>query len=233
VIPAGSGIEIFSADLPISPGEFVGLDVPPGGMLSMNKVTGTAFGFFGDLTDGSTKHTGSFESELAYFAEIQPVPTIREVAPSSGPTSGGTVVKVIGSDFRGVSSVKFGAIPATSVNVETETSLKAVAPPVENSKQRVDVSVTTVAGASSPTPHDSFEYLPVPIPAATPQVCIVPHLKGMRLKAARRRARRAACGIGRVRKSKRTMARAGFIVRQSPLPGKAVPAGTRIAVKLR
>jgi len=232
VTPTGSAVETFGASLPIEAGEFVGLDVPPGGGLAMNKVPGTAFGFFGDLINGSTQHTGSFEGELAYFAEIQPAPTITEVTPSAGPATGGSVVKVSGTDFRGVSTVRFGTVPATSINVESETSLEAVAPPATAFQQLVDVSVATVAGTSASTFHDLFEYVPVSMSSA-PRVCVVPRIKGLRFKAAGRRARRADCGIKRTRDLWQAKGGTGFVVKQRPVPGKTVPEGTKIVVKLR
>lgn len=236
VTPTSEGVETFNASLPIHAGGYIGLKVPEEGRIDMNKVPGSEFGFFGPFPDGSTKHTGSFEGELAYYAEVQPAPAVTNLDPATGPTSGGTVVRITGSDFKDVTNVKFGTLSAASFNVESEGSLTAVAPPVP-SPQFVHVSVTTIAGSSESTFHDYFEYIPSPAPLATtaanPPMCVVPKVLGKKLRGARKRARRAHCAIGHILGLKRATAQTGRIVRQRPKPGEKRRAGARIAVTLR
>jgi alpha-tubulin suppressor-like RCC1 family protein len=82
-------------------------------------------------------------------------PTVANVAPSSGEESGGTAVKITGTNFTGATAVKFGSTNATSFKVESETSISAVSPP---GKGKVDVTVTG-GGATSPTSSaDKFSY---------------------------------------------------------------------------
>ena len=57
--------------------------------------------------------------------------------------------------------------------------------------------------------------------------------QGRKLKAARKRAGRSGCRIGKVRVFKGATAKTGEVVRQKPKAGTAVPAGTRVAVTLR
>jgi hypothetical protein len=227
---AGQGIETFDAELLVHANDYIGLQVPAGGTVAENKVSGAAFGFFPGFPDGSTMTTGEFPAELAYYAEIQPAPTITGLDPAIGPTTGGTVVKISGSGFRDVRSVNFGAIPATSFNVESESSLEAVVPAV-SLPQVVRVSVATVAGPSSLSSNDFFEY--VPAPAATLPVCLVPKVLGKQLRAAKRSARRADCAIGRMRKLGGATVQSGRIARQRPKAGAIRPMGAKIAVTLR
>jgi hypothetical protein len=226
-------VQTFEADLPIHAGDYIGLNVPEEGGIGVNETPGAQHGFFSPtLEDGFTHTTGDFANELAFYAEVQPAPAITQVAPATGPSSGGTVVKVTGSDFRGVIGVKFGTVPATSFSVESDGSLEATAPPV-SSPQFVDVSVRTNAGTSEPTFHDFFEYIPSPTAPSPSPVCLVPEVLGKKLAAARKHARRADCAIGHVRKLRMTTVRTGRVVMQNPKAGRTVPEGTRIAVTLR
>jgi len=227
---AGQGIETFDAELLVHANDYIGLQVPAGGTVAENEVSGAAYGFFPGFPDGSTMTTGEFPAELAYYAEVQPAPTITGLDPAIGPTTGGTVVKISGSDFRDVRSVNFGAVPVTNFNVESESSLEAVAPAV-SSPQFVGVSVTTVAGPSTLSSHDFFEYVPAPTTALP--VCLVPRVLGKRLRAAKRSARRADCAIGRMRKLGGATVQSGRIARQRPKPGAIRPMGAKIAVTLR
>lgn len=229
VTPASTNVASFKADLPIHVGDYVGLEVPKGGTVGEANAPGAESGFFNAFKDGLTKTTDEYPSEVAFYAEVQPAPKITQITPVTGPTSGGTVVKIIGSNFEGVTSVKFGTVPATSFNVESEGNLEAIAPPV-SSPEFVDVSVTTVAGSSEPTFF--FEYTPLPTPPATHPTCVVPRILRNKLAAARQRARRADCAIGRVRKVSGATARTGRVVKQNPKAGKTVPQGTKIAVTL-
>jgi hypothetical protein len=230
VMPVGEGVETFNADLPIHAGNYVGLNVPEEGRVGENKVPGAEFGFLSGLADGSTKMTGAFEGELAYYAEIQRAPEITQIAPAAGPTSGGTVVKVAGSDFTSVRSVAFGGVTAASFTVESEGSLTAISPPV-SAAGVVDISVTTNAGSSQLTGSSLFEYIAPAVSTALPN-CVVPNLRGKTLKVARKRARRADCKVGNARKLKGATAKTGKVVKQNPKPGVALAPGGTVRVTL-
>ena len=68
-------------------------------------------------------------------------PIVTSVSPCTGSTSGGTSVTITGSNFTGVTGVKFGTTPASSYTVTSSTSITAVAP--AGSTGAVDVTVTT------------------------------------------------------------------------------------------
>ena len=88
-----------------------------------------------------------------------PAPAVTSVTPEVGPSRGGTVVSVGGTNFSGVSSVDFGGSPASGVSLRSPTELTAIAPPGTGT---VDVTVTTPGGTSATTAADQFTYLPVP-----------------------------------------------------------------------
>jgi hypothetical protein len=83
-------------------------------------------------------------------------PTVTGLAPSSGPTGGGTSVTITGTGFTGATQVSFGSIPATSFTVNSATSISAVAP--AQTAGVVDVTVTTAGGTSATGSADQFTY---------------------------------------------------------------------------
>jgi hypothetical protein len=84
-------------------------------------------------------------------------PTVTKVEPTIGPAAGGTSVTITGTGFSGATEVKFGSKNATSVKVNSETSIRAVSPAGTGT---VDVTVTTPAGTSPTSPADQFTYGP-------------------------------------------------------------------------
>lgn len=227
VTPKGPGLEPFDTDLRIEVGDYVGVNVPEGGSLSTYEGNGTFASFVPPL--GATPATGAKDPyELGLSVEVLPEPTTLLLGPGSGPTAGGTTVTIAGTDFTGVTAVRFGGVPASSFSVESENRLTAVSP-AASSPGVVDVSVTTIAGSSPANAADRFEYTA----SATPPKCVVPNLRGRKLKAARKRAGRSGCKIGKVRVLEGATAKTGEVVRQKPKAGTAVPAETRVAVTLR
>ena len=87
---------------------------------------------------------------------IYGAPVFDSLRPVSGPTSGGTSVTITGTGFTRDATVDFGATPATSVTVTSDTSLTAVSP--SGSPGVVDVTVTSPAGTSAPGSADQFAY---------------------------------------------------------------------------
>lgn len=77
-------------------------------------------------------------------------PTVAALAPSTGPAAGGTLVKVSGSGFTGVTgaaSVKFGTTNASSYTVDSDNVLWAVSP--AGTAGAVEVKVTNSTGTST------------------------------------------------------------------------------------
>ncbi|MGY5079223.1 IPT/TIG domain-containing protein, partial [Streptomyces nigrescens] len=87
---------------------------------------------------------------LAYTYAAVPVPAISSLSPTSGPTAGGNVVTVNGTNLSGATSVKFGSNSAT-VLTNTASQITVVAPAGPPSS--VNVTVTTAGGTSNPLPY--------------------------------------------------------------------------------
>jgi hypothetical protein len=84
-------------------------------------------------------------------------PTVKKLSPRRGPASGGTSVTITGTNFAGVTAVKFGSANAASFKVNSEASITAVSPSGVK-KTTVDVTVTTASGTSAIVPRDGFKY---------------------------------------------------------------------------
>jgi hypothetical protein len=84
-------------------------------------------------------------------------PSVTSVAPSSGPTAGGTTVTIVGSRFTGATAVNFcKGHPAASFTVISATKITAVTP--SHSAGLCHALVTTSAGTSSATSANQFTY---------------------------------------------------------------------------
>jgi len=199
----------------------------------MFAAPGAGFGFFlPRLAEGASTTTSEFPYEPAFNAEVQPAPKITQVTPAAGLTTGGLTVEITGSSFADVRSVKFGDIQASSFSIASEDRLLAVSPPAPSARV-VDIAVTTVAGESPRTSSALFEYVEPQVEAPIPSACVVPKLKGRTLASAKKRARRALCGIGSVKRSRRESQKVFRVVKQRPPAGGTYAAGKAIAITLR
>ena len=86
-------------------------------------------------------------------------PTVTGVSPASGPLGGANSVVITGTNFTGVTAVKFGTVDATSYTVNSNTQITAVAP--AGSVGTVDITVTnnTVSPISA---ADQYTYVAAP-----------------------------------------------------------------------
>jgi hypothetical protein len=78
------------------------------------------------------------------------------VSPKEGPSTGGTVVTITGSNLGEATEVWFGATRSTSFTINPNGSLTAVSPAGNGV---VDVTVTNPYGRSAKTLKDRFTYL--------------------------------------------------------------------------
>ena len=62
--------------------------------------------------------------------------------------------------------------------------------------------------------------------------CIVPKLRGSKLKAAKAKVRNAHCKVGKITKRNGATAKTGKVVKQKPKPGTMLPPGTSVALAL-
>lgn len=91
-------------------------------------------------------------------------PTVSAVSPGDGTAGGGTPVEITGTNFYGVTEVKFGPAAAKSFTVHSPMSVTAEAPPGTGT---VNVTVTTAGaptagGTSAITSADQFTYVQRP-----------------------------------------------------------------------
>lgn len=94
-------------------------------------------------------------------------PSISSVAPSSGPTSGGTAVTISGSGFQSGATVRFGEIAATGVNTISSSTITATTPP--HAQGTVGVTVTN-PDSSSATLENAFTFSSVTITEIVPDL---------------------------------------------------------------
>lgn len=102
---------------------------------------------------GNVERTFGIGGVWAYSAN--PRPLITQVRPAAGPAAGGTEVRIAGTNFEDVSSVKFGAASA-SFTVESRNAIVAFSPPGTGV---VDVTVTNSNGTSTAQEKDQFTYI--------------------------------------------------------------------------
>lgn len=225
VTPAGPGVEVFSANIPIKAGDQIGIDpTNPSDEIGIAPVPNASFGFiFPPPPDGATvAPNGSGSGEIELSAEVQPTPTVTGLSVASGSIVGGTEVTITGTDLGGASAVAFGDLPAASYSVKSDTEIVAVSPPSAEPGQ-FDVAVTTVAGTSGVNSRNNgFTY----------QACVVPNLRRNKLGAAKTRLRGHGCKAGAVAKLGDASAKDGVVVIQNPKPGKILPPGAKVNVKL-
>lgn len=84
-------------------------------------------------------------------------PAVTGINPTTGPVAGGTVVTITGTKLTGATAVNFGANPAASFSVVSDTQISAVSPP--GAAGPVDVIITTGGGTSLAGSNDVFTYV--------------------------------------------------------------------------
>ncbi len=85
------------------------------------------------------------------------VPTITLLNPAFGPTAGGNIVTITGTNFIDVTAVEFGTKDATNFVVDSATQIRATAPS-GTTGTIVDVRVTTPAGTSVISAATKYSY---------------------------------------------------------------------------
>jgi IPT/TIG domain/PASTA domain len=229
VVP-NPGVQAYPALLPIKAGETIGLSMNETASLAFKEGIGRAS--FWEIEPPESGHSlgSSFPEVWAFNAEVQPAPTVAGLGAASGPTAGGTVVPITGTEFVNVTGVAFGSTPATSFSVTSEGALTAVAP-ASAAAGAVPVKVTTVAGSATAPQTFTYEAPPV-LPPPVVQ-CVVPNLKGKTLKAAKTALERAKCKLGAVTKLGGATLKSGKVSKQGAKPGAKVVVGTKVAVTLK
>ncbi len=118
-------------------------------------VTFTAPAHAAGAVDVIVENADGFSSAATLTFEV-PDPVVTSVAPVSGPTAGGTLVTITGTDFTGATQVSFGGTLVVASSV-LSTSLQATTP--AHSAGLVDVQVITPAGTSAPNADAKFTFV--------------------------------------------------------------------------
>ena len=118
------------------------------GVLTASLAAGVAHNATGNPNRAST----STDNTVTYY--VTP-PTVAGISPSTGPTTGGTIVTIRGDNFTGVTQVKFGSDNATSFTFDNNTQITAIAPAGTGT---VHVTVTTAGETSAASSADQFTY---------------------------------------------------------------------------
>ena len=105
-----------------------------------------------------------------------PTPEVTGLSTSSGPTTGGSLVDLYGTDLSGATAVHFGGKLATSETVLSPYAIAAVVPP---GSAAVDVTVTTPGGTSAASSADRYTYVVLPKLADGPTVTSVSPTSGL------------------------------------------------------
>lgn len=130
-------------------------------VVSSTKITATTPTHSAATVDVTvTGPGGTSASSSADQYTFAATPSVTSVSPSSGPTTGGTVVIVKGTGFLNATSVKFGAVPATTFTVNSSSKITATAP--AGALGTVDVTVSGPGGTSAITSADKYTYALAP-----------------------------------------------------------------------
>jgi IPT/TIG domain/Putative Ig domain len=136
------------------------------GVISGVPTKAGSYSFAAQVTD--TKSTSS-SANISLGVSPDPAPIITSISPNSGPTAGGTVVTISGSNFQSAAVVKFGSIPASSVQVINSTQIQAVAP--AETSATVNVSAQGSNGQTA-IAANAFAFVAPTVPA-TPSADVI------------------------------------------------------------
>lgn len=114
----------------------------------------TALGSVGAASVQVTTAGGPNTANTLYTYVLTP-PTITDMAPFTGSTTGGTSVTITGTNFTAATGVTFRGVPATGVTVVSATSIICTTP--AGTLGSASVQITTPSGTAS---SSIFTYVP-------------------------------------------------------------------------
>ncbi len=154
--PDSGGSTVTVTGTNFQPGAVVLFGIAPGGISGLNctESGGTAITCQtpAALADGAIDVTvlnvdGQLSSAASAYTFQNITPTITGIAPTSGPTNGGTAVTVTGSNFQAGTQLKIGGLPAGDLVVVDDTTITANTPGVPAGA--VDVTVRNSNGSTA------------------------------------------------------------------------------------
>lgn len=224
---ASAAVQTFTATMPIAAGQAIALDLNATASIGIAAALGSYAQWEPEPAEGTSSAPLIVAPiTVGFNAEVQPAPTITSLGTASGSTAGGTSVTIAGADLEGASAVSFGSQPASSFTVNSESQITAVAPAA--AAGAVSLSVTTAAGKTTSSP--SFVYVTPPPPVSH---CVVPKLKGKKLKASKKAIKKAQCKLGTVKKKAGATVTTGKVVKQSRTPGTVLPVGAKVTLTIK
>jgi hypothetical protein len=225
--PLTSGaLNIFPVSIPVQAGDLIGQHTPskataPTACLFQTANTGDKIQYReGDVGVGGTfaPDSDGEEERLNISATVLPPPVTSGLSLTAGSIAGGAQVGIAGLNFASVTGVSFGSTPV-AFTVPTEGQIVATAPP-SATLGAVPVTVTTAAGIA--TAPQTFTY----------EGCQVPKLGGKKLKASKKKLRKADCKVGNIKKRGDATAKTGKVVKQNPKAGAILLPGAKVKVTL-
>jgi hypothetical protein len=152
-------------NIPPPPGQVI--PIPLLGQLTLNEQVSSTVGNVSSLTVTAIHLELNAIPLLLNAADLTilqaecsvTAPTMMSMIPTSGPTSGGTLVTITGNNFLQLAGVSFGGTPGTAVNVLDDNELTVLSPP--HVAGVVNVTVTTAGGTTTSLP---FTYIASPAP---------------------------------------------------------------------
>src|SRR6185312_10833967 len=118
--------------------------------------------FVPPLVANGKVYVATWSNQVSVYGLLAPVPFLSTVSPASGPTAGGTGVKLTGQNFASGATVTFGGAAATNVVVVTGTQITVKTPSHAQGSANV---VVTNPGGQSATLANGFTFV-----APTPTV---------------------------------------------------------------
>ncbi len=153
-VPLGGGLKVLLTGRGFEPGATVTID---GVAVATTFVDGTllfvtvpahALGTVDVAVTNTDQQSSTLTGGLTYAnITLGNAPTVASITPARGPTTGGTVSLVIGTNFAQGIRVLFGSTPATGVTVMSNTRLSAIAP--AGAAGVIDLTVINADGQSA------------------------------------------------------------------------------------
>ena len=129
------------------------------GNVTSRTVTGLTAGttyYFRVVAYNTTGQQSAPSTQVSYTVPGgSTAPTITSVSPTSGPTTGGTLITITGTNFATGATVRVGGALATGITLVSSTQLRATTP--AGSAGARDVQVTNSSGSSA-TRAGAFTY---------------------------------------------------------------------------
>ena len=101
-------------------------------------------------------------------------------------------------------------------------------------QKRTGISTDAELGFNADVEYATPPVIGPPPPPPPPVAhCLVPSLSGKKLKAVKKKLKKADCKLGKVTKKEGATGKTGKVKKQSPKAGKSLPQGSKVAVTLK